>query len=213
MKKTSLFIFVGLIFYYASSLAQEVYRWVDEKGTVHFADDLTLVPERYQGQVQKKAAPQEPPPPPIPPSTRLPEKVTPQKMRPEKPKIEKKPESVPVQKDILGRGEEWWKARVKEWEGKLSKAQKNHETELNALKAKEKELEESKFKPDSLKRKLKADIKALGEKVKEWENQAKEARNMLDIVLPKEAEEYRADPRWLKSEKPETPGSKSEVYR
>ena len=212
MKRASLLIFVGLIFYYASSLGQEVYRWVDEKGAIHFTDDLTLVPERYQGQVQKKGTPQESPPP-IPPSTRLPEKMSPKKMGPEKAKIEKKPESVPVQKDILGRGEEWWKARVKEWEGRLSKAQNNHETELNALKAKEKELEESKFKPDSLKRKLKADIKALEEKVKEWKKQIEEARNMLDTVLPKEAEEYRADPRWLKTEKPEGPGSKSEVYR
>jgi hypothetical protein len=208
MKRTSLLIFVGLIFYYASSLGQEVYRWVDEKGVIHFADDLTLVPEKYQGQAQKKAAPQEPPPSPFPPSYRSPEKGKTEKVR-----TEKKPESVPVQKDILGRGEEWWRRRVKEWEEKLSNAQKNYETELNALKVKEKELEESKFKPDSLKRKLKADIKVLEEKVKEWKKQMEEARNMLDRVLPKEAEEYRADPRWLKTEKPEIPGSKSEVYR
>jgi hypothetical protein len=208
MKRTSLLIFVGLIFYYASSLGQEVYRWVDEKGTIHFADDLTLVPEKYQGQVEKKATPQEPPPSPFPPSYRSPEKGKTEKVR-----TEKKPESVPVQKDILGRGEDWWRARVKEWEEKLSNAQKNYETELNALKAKEKELEESKFKPDSLKRRLKADIKVLEEKVKEWKKQMEEARNMLDRVLPKEAEEYRADPRWLKTEKPETPGSKSEVFR
>jgi chromosome segregation ATPase len=181
---------------------------VDEKGTVHFADDLTLVPEKYRGQAQKKVAPQEPPPSPFPPSYRSPEKGKTEKVR-----TEKKPESVPVQKDILGRGEEWWRAKVKQWEEKLSKAQKNYETELNALKAKEKELEESKFKPDSLKRRLKADIKVLEEKVKGWENQMQEARNMLERVLPKEAEEYRADPRWLKSEKREIRGSESEVYR
>jgi hypothetical protein len=196
MKRASLLIFVGLIFYYASSLGQEVYRWVDEKGTVHFADDLTLVPEKYQGQVQKKVAPQEPPSSPFPPSTRVPEKGSPGNVT-----IEKKPESVPVQKDILGRGEEWWRARVKEWKEKLSNAQKNYETELNALKAKEKELEESKFKPDSLKRRLKADIKVLEEKVEEWKKQLEEARNMLDKVLPKEAEDYRADPSWVKIEK------------
>jgi hypothetical protein len=69
---------------------------------------------------------------------------------------------------------------------------------LNALKAKAKELEESKFKPDSLKRRLKADIKVLEEKVEEWKKQMEEARNMLDKVLPKEAEDYRADPSWVK---------------
>jgi len=196
MKRASLLIFVGLIFYYASSWGQEIYRWVDEKGVIHFADDLTLVPEKYQGQVQKKAAPPEPRPSPFPPSTRVPEKG-----KPGKATVEKKPESIPVQKDILGRGEEWWRAKVKEWKEKLSNAQKNYETELNALKVKEKELEESKLKPDSLKRRLKTDIKVIEEKVEEWKKQMEEARNMLDKVLPKEAEDYRADPSWVKIEK------------
>ena len=191
MKRTSFMIIAGLLFSSAVAWGQEVYRWVDEKGTVHFADDLTLVPEKYQDQVQKKVAPPEPPPSPFPPSNRTPEKA----------RIEKKPESVPVQKDVLGRGEEWWRARVKEWKEKLSNAQKNYETELNVLKAKEKELEESKFKPDSLKRRLKADIKVLEEKVEEGKKQMEEARNMLDKVLPKEAEDYRADPSWVKIEK------------
>ena len=79
MKRASLLIFVGLIFYYASSLGQEVYRWVDEKGTVHFADDLTLVPEKYQGQAQKKVAPQEPPPSPFPPSIDHPKRGRPRR--------------------------------------------------------------------------------------------------------------------------------------
>ncbi|MDO9351162.1 MAG: DUF4124 domain-containing protein, partial [Deltaproteobacteria bacterium] len=25
----------------------EMYKWVDEKGTLHFADDLSKVPEKY----------------------------------------------------------------------------------------------------------------------------------------------------------------------
>ncbi len=183
-------IIAGLLFSSVLAFGQEVYRWEDEKGTVHFADDLASVPERYRDQVQKKVAPQEPSPS-RPPSAPPPEKRG----------SEGKPESVPVQKDILGRGEDWWRARVKEWNEKLSNAQKNYETAFNAWKAKEKELEESKFKPDSLKRRLKADIKVLEDKAKEWEKQVEEARNMLDRVLPKEAEDYRADPRWLKTEK------------
>ena len=26
----------------------EMYRWVDEKGTVHFTDDLSSIPEKYR---------------------------------------------------------------------------------------------------------------------------------------------------------------------
>ena len=46
-------IIVGLLFSSVLAFGQEIYRWVDERGTVHFADDLALVPERYRDQVQK----------------------------------------------------------------------------------------------------------------------------------------------------------------
>jgi len=34
--------------------AKEVYKWVDEKGTVHFSEDESSVPERYKEQIEKK---------------------------------------------------------------------------------------------------------------------------------------------------------------
>jgi hypothetical protein len=188
MKRTGLMIIAGLLFSSVLALGQEVYRWVDEKGTVHFTDDLSLVPERYQDQAQKKILPKEPSPPSSPQVT-------------EEVKAKKEPQSAPVQKDILGRGEGWWRARAKEWNEKSISAQKNYEIAFTAWKAKEKELEESKFKPDSLKRKLKVEIKVLEEKVMEWDKQMEEARNMLEKVLPKQAEEYRADSNWVKIEK------------
>jgi hypothetical protein len=185
MKRMGLFILVGLIFYSGMTLGQEVYRWVDEKGTVHFADDLSLVPEKYREQVQKRTPPEKSIPPPSPGIS-------------EGPQVKEKSESAPERKDLLGRGEEWWRAKVKEWNDKLVSAQKNFDATFSQWKAKEKELEESKFKPDSFKRKLKADIKALEEKSKEWEQKRDEAKNMLEKVLPKQAYDYRADPDWLK---------------
>jgi len=41
------------------SRAKEVYKWVDEKGTVHFVDDESGVPEKYRDQVEKKSLPEE----------------------------------------------------------------------------------------------------------------------------------------------------------
>ena len=32
------------------SFSAEIYRWTDEKGTVHFTDDPTRIPERYSNQ-------------------------------------------------------------------------------------------------------------------------------------------------------------------
>ncbi len=195
MKRMILLGTIGLITLATLAFGQEIYRWVDEKGTIHFVDDLTLVPERYRDQVQKRKPPEKPSPPSI--------KI------PREPEVGSRAEPVPERKDLLGRGVEWWRAKGKEWNENLFNAQRNYENANAALKAKEKELEESKFKPDSLKRKLKTEIKDLGEKVKEWGRQKEEARNMLEKVLPKQAEEYRADPTWLRPK--ETEKTKSPI--
>jgi hypothetical protein len=188
MKRTSLLILIGLIFYCAVSWGQEIYQWVDEKGTSHFTDDLSLVPERYRTQVQKEKVSTEPsplPPPPVTTGEKQEDEIL---------------TSIPERKDIVGRGEEWWRMKAKEWNEKFLNANKNYETAYAAWKAKEQELEESKFKPKSLQRKLKDEITILEAQVKEWENQREEAKNMLEKVLPKEAADYKADPDWIKIE-------------
>ena len=37
----------------------EVYKWVDERGTIHFADDLSNVPEKFRGDAEKRNIPGE----------------------------------------------------------------------------------------------------------------------------------------------------------
>ncbi len=193
MKRRGLIIIVGLLLSSILAFGQGVYRWVDEKGIVHFSDDLSLVPEIYRDQVLKAKPPQEPA---SPPSIESPKRMGEEK------EIESAPESAPEQKDILGRGEEWWRATASEWNEKLNAARTNYENAYSEWKSKQQELETSQFKPDSLKRKLKAETKVLEEKAKDWEKQMEEARNMLENVLPKQARDYRADPEWLIIEKP-----------
>lgn len=193
MKKISLIIAGGLLFLSALALGQGVYRWVDEKGTAHFTDDLSSVPERYRDQVIET----KPRGKPVPsPSSEPPKAVGKEK------EIKPPPESAPEEEDLLGRGEEWWRATAEEWNEKLDTARKNYEKAYAEWKSKEQELESSKFKPDSLKRKLKVEAKALEEKAKDWENRVEEAKNMLENVLPRQAREYRANPDWLRVEKP-----------
>ena len=196
MKRLILVILFGLLMSSVLAVGQEVYRWVDEKGTVHFADDLSQIPEKYLDQFQKKKFPQEPSPSaPLPPSTPGASKAIPQAVS-----KQPAPVSQPAQrKDILGRGEDWWRGQVREWNAKLLAAQKSHDAAALDLKNKEKELEDAKFKPDSLKRKLKAEQKTLQEKVDASKKQVEDARNMLERSLPKQAQEYRADPNWLKN--------------
>jgi len=191
MRKISLIIAAGLLFYSALAFGQELYRWVDEQGTIHFTDDLGQVPEKYRDKIQKRTPSKEPPvtqPTPKPPT---PTTGT---------EVEKEAGVPPRQRDMLGRGEEWWRAKVKEWNEKLKTAQANYETTYNERKAKEQELEAAKLKPDTIRRKLRAEIKDLEEKIKGLEKQVDEAKNMLENVLPKQAQDYQANPEWLKIE-------------
>jgi predicted aspartyl protease len=36
------------------ALSQEFYRWTDDKGAVHFTDNIYSIPEKYRGQVKKR---------------------------------------------------------------------------------------------------------------------------------------------------------------
>jgi len=187
MKRVGFFICMGLIFYCGVSLGQETYQWVDEKGTVHFTDDFGQIPEKYQDQVKEKKTPKEP-------VSSAPATITGDKA----PKAPQAPQEPTEKKDILGRGEDWWRDKAMEWKQKLIKAQKDYAAAEAALKAKDKELEEAKFKPKSFQRKIQDEIKVLEEKANAQRNQVDEAKNMLEKVLPRQAEEYRADPNWVR---------------
>ncbi len=193
MKKISVVIAAGLLFFSVLALGQGIYRWVDEKGTSHFTDDPSLVPDKYRDQVTETKPQGKPVPHPSGKPTKSIGKAK---------EIPPPTEPASEEKDLLGRGEEWWRALAKEWNEKLETAQKNYEKVYNDWKLKEQELESSKFKPDSLKRKLKVESKALEEKARDCEKQVEEAKNMVENVLPKQAGEYRANPDWLIIEKP-----------
>jgi hypothetical protein len=196
MKKLGLLLCILSVFSLSPAKGQEIYSWVDEKGTIHYADDLTLVPERYREHVKKRKTQQEPSPSPsIPPSSGS-------------QGTEARPSSEPSpdRRDRLGRDEQWWRAKVKEWEDIFQNAQNNYDKAYQAWKSKEKELEDLKIKPDSVKRKIRAEIKDLEEKTKALEKVMNEAREMVEKVLPREAEENRADPDWLKPKEQKDPG-------
>ncbi len=72
----------------------EMYQWVDEKGDLHFADDLSKVPERYRPDVKLRETLKEGPPEamvPEPPSASGPKALEPEAF----------------QVDLMRRGEVW----------------------------------------------------------------------------------------------------------
>lgn len=53
------FILIVLVFVVAIPLSSgEMYKWVDERGTVHFADDLSNVPEKYRSDAEMRKTPE-----------------------------------------------------------------------------------------------------------------------------------------------------------
>ncbi len=58
-KAKGLLFFLMISFLGADSTFGEMYQWVDEKGTLHFADDLTKVPEKYRSSTEKRKMPKE----------------------------------------------------------------------------------------------------------------------------------------------------------
>ena len=189
MKRASLFLLVGLLLVSSVVSAQEIYRWTDDKGVAHFTDDPSLIPEKYRGQVKTEKMPAESPPPP---SQAQPQAV------PTGPPSVKAADPSSGRKDVLGRGEDWWKGQAKMWREKLQNAQKNYETANATVQAKQKEIDDAIFKPDSYKRKLEAEKKVLQDKANESAKQVDEAKNMLETGLVRQAEEYLADPAWVK---------------
>jgi hypothetical protein len=191
--KHSIFLCMAVVLMLASSaFGQEIYRWTDEKGNAHFTDDFSLVPERYQKQVRSERVKEEPPAQAV--ST---PEAAPKGGVPAAP-----PSGETPGRDRLGRDEGWWKSRVEEWSDKLTKAQKSYDAARAAVSDKVKELDDARFKPESLKRRLRGEIKDLEEKVKGPEKELEEARRMLDQTLPREAEEARAPADWVKPKSP-----------
>jgi hypothetical protein len=65
--RTALICFVILLIAATPLIAQQTYRWTDDKGTVHFTDDPSKVPDRYREQVKSIETPRPAPPKTEPP--------------------------------------------------------------------------------------------------------------------------------------------------
>ena len=54
----------------------EMYKWVDDKGTVHFTDDPSMIPEKYRPNTETRKGTTEPPPKPQEKPTPPPQTIT-----------------------------------------------------------------------------------------------------------------------------------------
>jgi hypothetical protein len=172
------YILLILLFIVTTKLAfAEVYKWVDDKGVVHFTDDIMQIPEKYQPLAEKMELPE----------GKIETKI-------EEDSISKKKQD--IYKDRLGRGEEYWRGRAEEWRNKLKELQGR----VESLRIKYNELTE-KFN-DSKSTAERAILRRERDQVKnemdQYKIQIEEAKNILEKKLPEEAELYKAKPEWIK---------------
>jgi len=179
MKTTSLLIILAAIFFVQISSAQ-VYKWVDEKGVVHFTDDMLQVPEKYRPKTEKMEI--------------VEEKAEP-KIEGDTPSSKKKEEPY---KDRMGRGEEYWKERMEFWKKKLVTAQdKIEELRIRYNQLSEK-LNASISRYSAERTALRNERDQVKNEIDKYKQELEEAKIMLDKKLPEEAQLNRAKPEWVK---------------
>jgi hypothetical protein len=156
----------------------EIYKWVDEKGAVHFTDDMTQIPEKHRPKAEKigsSGGENE--------QTKGEGQIS--------PKIQEG-----TYKDRLGRGEDYWKKRVEEWRRKLGEQQDR----LTALAYKYNELTMRLNESESLAQR--GDILKERSQVKneldQCRAQIEEAKDMIEKKIPEEGELFKAKPEWVK---------------
>jgi chromosome segregation ATPase len=175
MKKCILIVFLSI--FLVAPVNGEVFKWTDSRGTVHFTDDLSLIPEQYRPKASKTDAPAE-------------DQAS---MGAEQSPIQKAPEA---SKDNLGRGEEYWKARVRGYQQRQAKAQEQWEslrTQYNEL------TEKHNASKNSIERiALRNERDKVKAQMDESRARIDEAKKMLEKTIPEEAALFKANPQWLK---------------
>ena len=176
--------FILLLLFSTEFSFAEVYKWVDEKGVVHFTDDFIQIPEKYRPRVEKLEISEE----------RVETKIEGESLS--KKKVEEtRPREDPY-RDRIGKGEEYWKGRVEEWSKKLRDSRER----VDNLRVKYNELTEkfNESKNSAERINLRKERDQIKNEMDRYKTQIEEAKYMLEKKIPEEAEIFKAKPEWIK---------------
>ncbi len=166
-----------LVFLTSRLSFSQVFRWSDEKGLVHFTDDITQVPERFRPKAERVGGVEET-----------------QEAKHEGESAPNKKED--AYKDQLGRGEEYWKGLMEESRKKL----RQQEDKLVGLRAKYNTIIErhNESRSTAERANLRRERDQVKREIDECNAQIEQTRGMMDKRIPEEAELYKAKPEWIK---------------
>jgi len=164
----------------------EVYKWIDDKGTVHFTDNYSNIPSSYREELKveiRKDIQEEKIPLPT-------QEITPRSKEEE------------TRKDIYGQDETFWREKVRPWKEQLGEATANFKNAHEKYMEKLGELSQrrggrwTRGWRDWIRLTIIRLDRLRIDRAK-YEAQIAEANEMLR-KLSKEAEESKANPDWLK---------------
>jgi hypothetical protein len=181
---TRIFFVLFLLFLAEFSFA-EVYKWVDEKGVVHFTDDVIQIPEKYRSQIERRGTSGDSI------GTRIESESSPKK---EGESLPKKKEDAYQDRDM--RGEEYWKGRVQEWNKKLNDAQEGANNLIVKYNELTEKFNESKSSVERIS--LRNERDQIKSEIEKYKTQIEDAKYMLEKKIPEEAEIFKAKPEWIK---------------
>jgi vacuolar-type H+-ATPase subunit I/STV1 len=174
MKRILLIIAVLLLA--SSGRTGEVLKWVDERGVVHFTDNVSSVPEKYRGRIDLKELPEET----------------------EASTIATQPDTDGGDelRDRYGRGEDYWVKRASQIKNEMDRAQRNYErvrleyndlvSQYNATRSRVK------------RRRYQKRIESLRDELDQGREEIERAKEMWEKTLPQEAARAGAPADWVK---------------
>jgi hypothetical protein len=187
---------LSVIFFFILSTSvafSQAFKWVDEKGNVHFTDDYSQIPEKYRGGSERREMPAGAVEPNLTEKDESKSSEKGESKSSEPPSHQKKEDNY---KDRLGRGEDYWRGMVKQWRTQLTTS----EDRVDALRVKYNELTEkfNSSKSSIERAALRNQREELRAEMNQHKSRVEEAKVMLEKKIPQEAELYKAKPEWIK---------------
>jgi hypothetical protein len=154
----------------------EVYKWIDDKGTIHFTDDYSNIPSSYREQFKVEIR------------RDIQEEGTP--LEPQKIILRSKGDQAKT--DLYRQEEEWWRGRTRPWEQQLKEASENYELTDNEFLGESSKLILRKFGSHQQFKSNIVRLDSIKEERSKHEAQIIQAEGMLE-KLSRVAEESKAD--------------------
>jgi hypothetical protein len=169
-------LIMAILLFASAGRTGEVWRWVDERGVVHFTDSPDSVPEKYRKDIDHRELPEE-------------RETSPGTTREAKEVMEEP-------RDRYGRGEDYWVNRANEIKGQLNRAQDEYERvrlEYNDLIA-----QYNATRSRAKRRQYQTEIESLQAQLNRRGEDIERTKEILEKTLPEEAERAGVPVEWVK---------------